>query len=197
MDRQHRGARLKARRRALGLKQKDLAREAGLSVTYLSELENGKKEGKMGAWNRLAGALGLEVTALYSGAPAGQPPDRIPVVGTTGGDPDASFKWEISEPLAEAEGLEIVAVRAVRVVGRGLDAVARDGQHVLYTEEAPEDGELCVCSMGGRIYFKRFYRGRRSITLVSIAGGRPLTIKPSELDWAHRMVGVIFDRGGG
>ena len=193
MDSKKRGARLKTSRQSQGLSQKALAGKAGLSITYLSELESGKKEGRMRAWNQLADALGIDVTSLYSGVLPGQAPERVPVVGEAGGDPDHSFKWDISQPTGDGRGLEITTVRAMRVSGSGLAPLINDGHHVLFTEEPPSDGDLCVCSIGGRVCFKRIYRGRKTLTLLSVAGGRPISIRPSELDWAHRMVGVMFD----
>lgn len=46
------------------LSLRELARQAGLSAPYLSEIETGKKEGGLASMKRLAEALGVEIDDL-------------------------------------------------------------------------------------------------------------------------------------
>ena len=63
VEKQQRGKRLRARRKAARLTQGALSKRAHISITYLSELENGKKEGKLGIWHALADALMEKIVA--------------------------------------------------------------------------------------------------------------------------------------
>lgn len=57
------GSRIRLRRVALGLVQRDLCKLAGLSVGFMSDLENGKRG--ISAENLLAIAKALRVTPNY------------------------------------------------------------------------------------------------------------------------------------
>ncbi len=52
-----------------GLSQQTLAREAGISASYLSEIENGRKPGSLDAMMRLAGVLRVPLEALLPPRP--------------------------------------------------------------------------------------------------------------------------------
>lgn len=56
-------------RKLLGLQAKDLAVRAGISATYLSEIESGHKQPSPPVLRRLAQALGLDVGALFCSLP--------------------------------------------------------------------------------------------------------------------------------
>lgn len=58
------GKRLRALREAGGKSQGDLADKAGLSRTYLNQLEAGKRDPSLSTLSRLAKALGVELEAL-------------------------------------------------------------------------------------------------------------------------------------
>ena len=58
------GARMKLRRRALGLTQERLAEQVGLSPTYVAKLEAGDKAPSFGTIMDLANALELEIRYL-------------------------------------------------------------------------------------------------------------------------------------
>ena len=55
------GAAIRARRKELGLTQAALAEFAGFSVSFLSDLENGKETAEIGKALYLANLLGLDV----------------------------------------------------------------------------------------------------------------------------------------
>src|SRR5579864_4704654 len=64
------GERVRKRRRALGLTAKALAKAAGVSTSYISQVERGhQKDPSLPALRRLAEALSMDLHALL-GAPA-------------------------------------------------------------------------------------------------------------------------------
>ncbi len=62
------GTRLRERRLALGLRQADLAGQAGISPSYLNLIEHGRRKVTPEVLARLAAALGLEAKVLAEGA---------------------------------------------------------------------------------------------------------------------------------
>ncbi|GGW21198.1 XRE family transcriptional regulator [Gemmobacter lanyuensis] len=62
------GTRVRERRLALGLRQADVARAAGISASYLNLIEHNRRRITGEALDRLAQALGVETGALEAGA---------------------------------------------------------------------------------------------------------------------------------
>lgn len=62
------GSRVRERRLALGLRQADLARVAGISASYLNLIEHNRRRIAGEVLERLAAALGVETVALAEGA---------------------------------------------------------------------------------------------------------------------------------
>ena len=138
------GARVRARRAALGLTQADLATRSGLSQEAISRLENGRIRGLMQpTQDALAGALGVTV-AWVRGDDAGDPPAttaRAPIEAPapaaddgddTTGDPlmraaSAAFDPRRHHLLVDANRvLEVLGAVEVRVRATGdLAEVAR------------------------------------------------------------------------
>lgn len=55
------GAKLRERRKSLGYTQKDLSKYTGLSISFLSDLERGKKTAELEKALYVANILGLDV----------------------------------------------------------------------------------------------------------------------------------------
>ena len=73
------GARLRSRRAAAGRTIASVAAEAGLSVPYIANLENGRGNPTLSAVNSLAAALGAHLAIdLVEGRPAPEPPAALP-----------------------------------------------------------------------------------------------------------------------
>lgn len=62
MTSQNIGQLIRARRKFLRLRQRDLAELAGVTLRGLTELENGRGNPTLSQLSKLAGVLGLEVT---------------------------------------------------------------------------------------------------------------------------------------
>ena len=60
-------------RRHRGFTQAEMARHVGVSQPYLTQLENGQREGSVSVYRRLARRLGLSVDELLPDEPAVQP----------------------------------------------------------------------------------------------------------------------------
>ena len=76
------GERIKARRLELGWTQDQLAQKAGISKSFLSDLENGKRS--VGAENLLdiARALGVSIDFLMTGEASEKPVTEVPIPAT-------------------------------------------------------------------------------------------------------------------
>lgn len=60
------GESVKGRRKLLGLSQEELAEKAELHRTYISDVERGARNVSLESINKLAHALGVSVSALFS-----------------------------------------------------------------------------------------------------------------------------------
>ena len=59
------GERIKVLRQSHGMTQQDLAEKAGISVSFLSFLESGKRKGSLETYHQLSLALGLGLDELF------------------------------------------------------------------------------------------------------------------------------------
>jgi transcriptional regulator with XRE-family HTH domain len=78
VDHEELGRRLRALRTASGRTVAAVAAEAGLSVPYVANLENGRGNPTTSALNRLAAALGAELRIEFAGAAAADLSGPIP-----------------------------------------------------------------------------------------------------------------------
>jgi len=78
------GKKIRQAREQRGLSLTNLAERANISVSYLSEVENGRKSPSLQVVKQLAGALNLEPAALFVSGPRGRitPGDRIRLIRT-------------------------------------------------------------------------------------------------------------------
>lgn len=133
------GSQLRAQRTAAGRTVASVAADAGLSVPYIANLENGRGNPTMAALTRLAEALGLRlvVTLVPAGAPsgaasaAGVPPSLVRLGRT------ARFR-QAAAAMAGAQGRDanefspqLVAVLAMVGETIGRDATEADWSRLL------------------------------------------------------------------
>ncbi|MEV3854667.1 XRE family transcriptional regulator [Streptomyces sp. NPDC050095] len=71
------GPGIRRRRRALELTLAEVARQAGVSVPFLSQVENGRSRPSMGSLQRIADALGTTAVELLAAAQAPRPVDVV------------------------------------------------------------------------------------------------------------------------
>jgi transcriptional regulator with XRE-family HTH domain len=123
------GKRIGSCRERLGWTQKRLAEEAGISVTFLSELENEKRMPGADVLLRLADALQTSLDYLAKGRVASAPPWQSLVIPS-----------ELAE-LAEEEGWslgdtsDLLKFRQMVVARRSRSGTAEDPERRLTREE--------------------------------------------------------------
>ena len=112
------GRRLRALRAASGRTVAAVAADAGLSVPYVANLENGRGNPTADALTRLARALGTRLTIGFAGDEPAPPPAELPAalvrLGRT-----PSFRREVRA------WAEVTDQDADELAGRLLDALAR------------------------------------------------------------------------
>lgn len=94
------GRRVADCRDRLGWKQKMLAEKAGLSVTFLSEVENDRRVPGTEALLALANALGSSLDYLVKGVSDGPPPRRSVVIPAELAEAAEAERWSL--PLTSA-----------------------------------------------------------------------------------------------
>lgn len=127
------GLRLVQLREAKGWGQEDLAREADVSTKTVSRFENGRHEGRRDTINKIAAALGVEVTDLI-----GPAPDPLGLSGPSQLDRIELVLGEHSAMLAEISDLHDDVKKLGRTVAqqsRALRALRDQGRR----SEPPAD----------------------------------------------------------
>ena len=121
------GKRIAGLREHLGLPQKELARQAGISVTYLSEIENDKRRMGSDALLRLADALGVSMDYLVKGeetAPRPRQPITVP-----------SELWEVADEQQWSVGDTHALLKAHQIVVARRSKTSRNDGRPLSKQE--------------------------------------------------------------
>lgn len=109
------GSRLRERRLALGLRQADLARQVGISASYLNLIEHNRRRIAGPVLSRLAAALGIDAAALAEGAEGVLMEDlRAAAAAVAGAGSPAVEQDQIEEFIGRFPGWAGVVVLAHR-----------------------------------------------------------------------------------
>ncbi|TXS43824.1 helix-turn-helix domain-containing protein [Streptomyces sp. OR43] len=172
------GPGIRRRRRALELTLAEVARRAGLSTPFLSQIENGRSRPSMGSLQRIADALDTTAVQLLSTAEAPRPVDVVR--GTSA---------SVRETGAEGEG-----DGRMRPLVRGhqrLHALEFTGDHDWGREFRHRNDEILYVADGSAEVEAdgHFYRLERGDTLYC-AGGLVHRWRPIEPDTRVLVVGI-------
>jgi transcriptional regulator with XRE-family HTH domain len=121
------GRRLRARRSSLGRTLASVAMQAGLSVPYVANLENGRGNPTLSSLHRLAGALGVALSELLADTDATAPGPALPgslATFSQGARFRQEVRWLAAEQKvapAEVRHKLLAAMAAVPQPKRGLD----------------------------------------------------------------------------
>lgn len=121
------GKRIAGLRERLGIQQKHLAREAGISVTYLSEIENDKRKMGSDALLRLADALGVSMDYLIKGEETSSHPKQPVVI--------PSELWEVADEQQWSVGDTHALLKAHRIVVARRSKTSRNDGRPLSKQE--------------------------------------------------------------
>lgn len=197
-------------RKSLGLTQAELARRLGISETYLSLLENGKKpisdrfrlNFEQKASDKLKGEV-KETTPALETVPV---PRRIPVVGMAAAamyDPALSQicdLWEGSEETVPCV-LEREGIFAIRIQGDSMEPALHDGDVVAVDpNELPKTGDTAVvCLREDGLVIKRWFWRHGVIRLESLnTEGRTFEWTKNEVFqkgiilWRWKVLGILW-----
>lgn len=197
-------------RKSLGLTQAELARRLGISETYLSLLENGKKpisdrfrlNFEQNASDKLKGEV-KETTPTLETVPV---PRRIPVVGMAAAamyDPALSQicdLWEGSEETVPCV-LEREGIFAIRIQGDSMEPALHDGDVVAVDpNELPKTGDTAVvCLREDGLVIKRWFWRHGVIRLESLnTEGRTFEWTKNEVFqkgiilWRWKVLGILW-----
>lgn len=185
-------------RKAQGLTLEALAERAGISRSYLNELENGSKVANARRLQQIANALGIQVTDLIE-----QDHPTIAVAGQVG----AGASVELVDAYAKGAGIFHVEapagvdphnVVAVEVIGDSMVPIIQPGAVLLFTRHFegvdPMDlGHVVICETDdGHVWVKQIRQGREPSTydLHSARDGLD-PIYGQRVRWAARMRHLI------
>lgn len=122
------GARIAECREVRGWKQKKLAQEASISVTFLSEVENDRRMPGSGVVLQIANALGVSIDYLLAGRAFVSPPARSVLVPSELARAAEEHRWPFAvvEDLLKADQLVIARRSRDGVVERSEDRSKQD-----------------------------------------------------------------------
>jgi transcriptional regulator with XRE-family HTH domain len=123
------GGEFRALRVAAGRTVASVAADAGLSVPYIANLENGRGNPTLGALNRLAAALGRRLVVQLAGDPAGQvgPPETAGSVQERGRNDNSK------KPAAGAAPASLIRFARTQRFRRTAAAMAPPGDEAEFT----------------------------------------------------------------
>ncbi|RMG44604.1 MAG: XRE family transcriptional regulator [Acidobacteria bacterium] len=148
------GKKLLRLRLEAGLTQQEVASAAGISVSYLSRLENDRAAPSLRTLARLSSALGLDVAHLFEAGPGEDRPERCPVslsgrcileqlVAGRGRRPEGNDEHYSTEQLELLRATNFLLHSDDHQVVSALKVLLRSLLRLASTEQAPE-------SAGGR-----------------------------------------------
>lgn len=193
------GARLRARREAVGLTQEKLARQCGVSRAAVAQWEAGVTRPGLDNLVRAAKALDVWLSWLTAGdqsLPDGPSPfpaaarRRVPVI-----DYVRAGLWDaVADPYAPGGGMDDIATDldlspkafALVVRGESMDPEFRDGDKIIIDPEvAPQPGDFVVAKLerDDEATFKK-YRPRG----FDKAGAPIIELVPVNPDWPTLML---------
>jgi transcriptional regulator with XRE-family HTH domain len=122
------GARIAECRDGRGWTQKKLAEEAGISITFLSEVENDRRMPGSGIVLQIASALGVSIDYLLAGRSFASPPARSVVVPSELARAAEDYRWPFAvvQDLLKADQLVIARRSRDGVVERSEDRSKQD-----------------------------------------------------------------------
>lgn len=148
------GQRLRSKRQDVGLTQAHLAAQAGVSVRFLVQLENGRGNISINRLANVCAALDLSLESLFRGLGPGGP-DKLTLVGLRG-----AGKSSVGAALAQAANRPFIELddRIAETSGLSLAAIFEVGGSALYRElearvieKTLADPAPCVLAAGGSV----------------------------------------------
>lgn len=157
---------LKAIRGELGLSQGELARRAGLSPQYISDVEKGRARPSLRALEKIAAALGVPVARLL-GSVAADTVVQVPVLGRVPAGGPVLVEENILEYLPLPERFVRGDTFCLQVQGDSMVDVGIDnGDYlIVYARSTADNGQTVIARVDGQVTCKRFYRCNGKVRL--------------------------------
>mgnify|MGYP000418686603 CR=1 FL=1 len=185
------GETIRQLREELGLSQRALARKAGISSQYLSDIEIGRTSPSLKSLEKIASALNLPPgrllqapDAFYSGIVEVPVLGRVPAGGPVLADEVILGYLPLPRKLA-SEDTFCLEVRGNSMQDLGID----DGDFILVrVQSTAENGQVVIARIDGEVTCKRYYRLDQGICLEPANRQfRPLKVEAGEVE----IVGIV------
>jgi repressor LexA len=151
------GRNIKLKRLAANITQVDLAEKLGVSQAYIHKIESGTESLKVTTVEKIAGALGLDISELiFKAHPF--PYRHIPIRGVVNaGEPMITFD-DLTDYETVAFDTERGDFFALKVQGHSMDKVAPDGSTIIIDPKQTDPQALhkqaIVAIQDGEVLFK-------------------------------------------
>lgn len=182
------GETIRRLREQRGMNQRELAKKAGISHSYVSDVERGDATPSLKFLEKIADALGVRLSTLLNRCEEQWEVIEVPIIGAV----------PAGGPIIEEENLlghmplpkEFVKGRcfALKVSGDSMQDVGiEDGDYVLVEMQSEaENGQTVVARIHNEVTIKRFYRLNGQVRLEP-ANPRYRAIEPGELE----IIGIV------
>ncbi len=196
------GTRIKMRRMALGLRQKELARCAEMNAAQLCQIENGRVSPSFGIVERIVAALDTDIPGLYAGISADEPMNPVAEVVDSDYMPIRSHEPDAAVAIEALGGSVVVPVCtfSLNVVPKSFQ-----GGGVVLAEELRASLGLGTAPVGDLVSTLRF-RGVRivetmfaksvgSVALWDKVHGSPVVLLNSAVTKERQLYRLVYELG--
>jgi SOS regulatory protein LexA len=182
------GENIRRLREERGINQRELAKKAGISHSYVSDVERGEAMPSLRFIEKIADALGVSPSALINRRGAEWEVIGVPVLGSVpAGDPFSEEEHLLGYmPLPKA--LVSGNCFALKVTGDSMrDVGIEDGDYVLVeVQKTAQNGQTIVGRIQNEVTIKRYYQIDGKVRLEP-ANARYRAIEPGELE----IIGIV------
>lgn len=149
------GARLRSRRKALGLTMQQLADEAGLTIGFISQVERGISSPSLSSLTSLARVLQMDPGKLFAQPPSSGPTTTAGQRPVFGLDPSKMTYERIS---AAFPGNQLRAVLIHEAPGHRSEPIRHEGEELFYILQGAMtveiEGQVHVLNPGDSLHFQ-------------------------------------------
>ncbi len=182
------GENIRRLREEAGLTQRELAKKAGVSHSYISEVERGSTVPSVRLIEKIAKALGVRPTAIIDKKEAEWEVVNVPILGSVpAGGPDLEEEQIVGYmpfPKIFIEG----QVFCLKINGDSMQDVGiEDGDYILVkAQKEAANGQTIIARIGNEVTCKRYYQIDGKVRLEP-ANAKYRALTPGELE----IIGVV------
>jgi len=186
------GQRIRSAREKMGMSQRRLAEQAGLSPQFISDIERGRTPPSLKTLKLIAAVLKISPTVLLEEAEVRPAPEvvELPILGRVPAGGPVLSEEHIRGYMAMPSRLVKEPAFILEVTGNSMqDMGIDDGDYVLVrVQPRAENGQVVIARIDGEVTCKRFYLTGSHVTLEPANQTlRPLRVPAEKVE----IIGIV------